>query len=85
MLTWSHPADDGGSPILNYIIEKRDISRMVWSTVNTTTLKTKMRISKLTEGKEYSFRILAENSQGISEPAETQGIVIKDRYRKQQN
>uniref|UniRef100_H2YFD0 Titin n=1 Tax=Ciona savignyi TaxID=51511 RepID=H2YFD0_CIOSA len=81
LLTWEAPEDDGGSELLNYVIEKRDISRMMWTTVNSTSLKTEFRISKLSEGSEYVFRVMAENNQGCSNPAETQGVVVKDRYR----
>uniref|UniRef100_H2YLE9 Titin n=1 Tax=Ciona savignyi TaxID=51511 RepID=H2YLE9_CIOSA len=73
LLTWEAPEDDGGSELLNYVIEKRDISRMMWTTVNSTSLKTEFRISKLSEGSEYVFRVMAENNQGCSNPAETQG------------
>uniref|UniRef100_H2YFD1 Titin n=1 Tax=Ciona savignyi TaxID=51511 RepID=H2YFD1_CIOSA len=75
LLTWEAPEDDGGSELLNYVIEKRDISRMMWTTVNSTSLKTEFRISKLSEGSEYVFRVMAENNQGCSNPAETQGQV----------
>ena len=81
VLTWNPPQDDGGSEITNYVVEKRDITRMMWSTVNSTILKTELRISKLIEGAEYLFRVMAENAQGCSDPALTDSIVIKDKYR----
>ena len=81
ILTWSPPQDDGGSEITNYVIEKRDVTRMMWSTINSTLLKTELRISKLVEGAEYIFRVMAENAQGCSDPAETDTIVVKDKYR----
>lgn len=48
--------------------------------MNASTLKTEMKIAKLTEGNEYVFRVMAENAQGVSEPAETQGVVVKNKY-----
>ena len=81
ILTWSPPQDDGGSEITNYVIEKRDVTKMMWSTVNSTLLKTELRISKLVKGAEYIFRVMAENAQGCSDPAETDTIVVKDKYR----
>ena len=81
ILTWSPPHDEGGSEITNYIVEKRDVTKMMWSTVNSTLLKTELRISKLVKGAEYVFRVMAVNTQGCSDPAETDNIVVKDKYR----
>ena len=81
ILTWNPPQDNGGTEILNYVIEKRDVTRMMWSTVNSTLLKTELRISKLVKGAEYIFRVMAENAQGCSDPAETNNVIVKDKYR----
>lgn len=53
---------------------------MMWTTVNSTSQKTEIRISKLVAGNGYVFRVMAENAQGISDPAETPVIIAKDRY-----
>lgn len=44
-------------------------------------MKTECKIGKLTEGNEYIFRVMSENSHGRSKPVESQGIVAKDRFR----
>jgi titin len=76
-LSWSAPADDGGSKIKGYIVERREASRTMWVTcaqVGANTLNAD--ITKLTEGKEYSFRVSAENAIGISEPVELKDTVL---------
>ncbi|XP_071942196.1 twitchin-like isoform X2 [Antedon mediterranea] len=65
-LSWNPPADDGGVPITNYVIEKRDTRRSNWSVVNDTTTDTSIQVQKLVEGVEYAFRVYAENAQGQS-------------------
>uniref|UniRef100_A0AAZ1Y1Q7 Titin n=1 Tax=Oreochromis aureus TaxID=47969 RepID=A0AAZ1Y1Q7_OREAU len=70
-LTWCKPANDGGSPITGYVIERREKTSMRWVRVNRdpvpefTTVVTKLR-----KGCEYDFRVYAENAAGLSPPSE---------------
>uniref|UniRef100_A0A8C0EK92 Titin n=1 Tax=Bubo bubo TaxID=30461 RepID=A0A8C0EK92_BUBBB len=66
-LKWTVPEKDGGSPITNYIVEKRDVRRKGWQTVDTTVKDTKYTVSPLTEGSLYVFRVAAENAIGQSD------------------
>lgn len=70
-VSWSPPDNDGGSPVHNYIVEKREADKKTWSTATTTCSKTAFRVLKLIDGKDYYFRVLAENNYGIGVPAET--------------
>lgn len=36
MLTWKEPLSDGGRPVLDYTVEKRDASKKAWLKVGTT-------------------------------------------------
>ncbi|XP_072180965.1 twitchin-like [Diadema setosum] len=79
-VTWTPPSDDGGSPVIDYVIEKRDMKRNTWVKVDTTTDLT-FRVPKLAEGNEYMFRVSARNELGTSEPiATTEPIVAKYQF-----
>lgn len=76
-LLWNSPQEDGGSNITNYIIERCDISQGDWVTVSTSCTKTSFRMTKLIPGKEYGFRVRAENRFGISEPIYSERIIAR--------
>lgn len=74
-LTWKIPVDDGGAPILHYIIEKMDISRGTWSDAGMTT-SLYHDIIRLIHKREYLFRVKAVNSIGESDVLETDKSII---------
>uniref|UniRef100_A0A3P9CQW4 Titin n=1 Tax=Maylandia zebra TaxID=106582 RepID=A0A3P9CQW4_9CICH len=74
-LTWEPPLIDGGARIKNYLVEKRESTRKVYSNVDNKCTKTSYRITGLTEGTIYYFRVLAENEFGVGQPAETEESV----------
>ena len=47
VLSWEPPEDDGGQPLKNYVIEKRDASRTSWSVVNDTTKECSIKVSSV--------------------------------------
>lgn len=69
---WNPPKDDGGSPITNYIIEKREARAPTWTKVNSYCTVPFIRVRNLTIGREYEFRVTAENQYGQSDPAVTE-------------
>ncbi|TWW80211.1 Titin [Takifugu flavidus] len=81
IISWKPPLDSGGVDVSNYIIEKRDTNRDMWTTVTSATTKTTCKIPKLTEGREYIMRISAENMYGISDPLESEEMRAKDLFR----
>jgi predicted phage tail protein len=71
-LGWRPPKDDGGVPIQNYVIEKKDTATGRWVPVAKVPAdKTEADITGLDAGKRYEFRVKAVNDEGDSEPLET--------------
>ena len=76
-LSWQPPEDDGGTDILSYILERREQGRSMWIKVGKVDgVETKYCVKDLQEGKEYYFRVSAENEVGISEPLEMDTSVV---------
>merc|ERR1712142_1185976 len=73
MVGWDAPEYDGGTPIIQYLIEKSDVTKnpmaawvlagRVQSNIND------FRVTRLFTGNSYKFRVLAENRVGVSEPS----------------
>uniref|UniRef100_A0A3B4H717 Titin n=1 Tax=Pundamilia nyererei TaxID=303518 RepID=A0A3B4H717_9CICH len=76
-LVWHPPLHDGGSPITHYIIERRETSRLAWTVVSSNCGITCYKVTKLLEGDEYMFRVMAVNSHGVSEPLESGAVIMK--------
>lgn len=80
LVLWNRPRD-GGKPITNYILEKRELGAKRWSRVTRDPLypATQYRVQDLVEGCEYEFRVTAENEIGIGDPSEpSKPILAKD-------
>lgn len=75
-ITWDAPEVDGGAPVNNYIIERREASMRAYKTVTSKCSKTSYKITGLTEGMLYYFRVLPENIYGVGEPCETVDVVL---------
>ncbi|CAF1068172.1 unnamed protein product, partial [Rotaria sordida] len=75
-LSWSPPQDTGGKEITNYIIEKRDKKTGDWVRCSDSVDGTEVTITKLKEGHEYEFRVMAENINGVSEPLITEKATL---------
>lgn len=79
-LSWRAPQDDGGNTITHYIIERRETSRLAWTVVSNDCKTTVYKVTKLLEGNEYIFRVMAANSYGVGEPITTPSIIMKDPF-----
>ncbi|KAK3083483.1 hypothetical protein FSP39_023775 [Pinctada imbricata] len=82
-LSWQPPKEDGGSPITNYVIEKRDAKRTTWSRVEKSDDKTKLTVKSLVEGAEFFFRVAAINKHGQGEFLEmNKPVLVKSPFDK---
>lgn len=67
---WKEPKNDGGKAIAGYYLERRETSSNHWHKLNRKSInELQMRVTGLSEGIEYEFRVIAENSCGFSEPS----------------
>jgi uncharacterized repeat protein (TIGR02543 family) len=75
-VTWSAPADNGGSAVTDYIVEYRVATSGTWTTftdgVSTTTSAT---VTGLSAGSAYEFRVTAKNLIGNSLASFTSPVV----------
>lgn len=80
VIEWRPPKDDGGSPVMNYIVEKRESNKETWGGVSSGSTATRLKISRLQSGVEYVVRIRAENKMGIGAPLESAPTVAKHQF-----
>uniref|UniRef100_A0A672I7V4 Titin n=1 Tax=Salarias fasciatus TaxID=181472 RepID=A0A672I7V4_SALFA len=81
-LKWAPPEYDGGSPVTNYVILKRETSTPTWSEVSTNVARSSFKVTKLTKGEEYQFRVKAVNRYGMSDHIDSKPVMIKLPYSK---
>ncbi|CAG2061870.1 unnamed protein product [Timema podura] len=68
-ITWQPPETDGGSPILEYIVERREVNKKAWQKVGSTTVDvTHIEVSSLKVNISYHLRVTARNDVGPSVP-----------------
>lgn len=66
-LEWDKPESDGGARIQGYWIDKREMGSETWLRVNAAICPTnQINCSNLIEGRQYEFRIFAQNEAGLS-------------------
>ncbi|XP_028305150.1 titin-like [Gouania willdenowi] len=76
-LSWQPPNYTGGCQISCYIVEKRDTSSTSWQTVSATVARSSIKVSRLTQGTEYQFRVASENRYGRSHFVESDTVVAQ--------
>ncbi|XP_041944625.1 immunoglobulin-like and fibronectin type III domain-containing protein 1 isoform X4 [Alosa sapidissima] len=75
-LQWKPPKDDGGSAVTNYIIERQQVGQPMWKKLGDVTAdRLTFRDRNVIHGKNYIYRIYAENPEGIGEPLVTESTM----------
>uniref|UniRef100_A0AAV2MA52 Fibronectin type-III domain-containing protein n=1 Tax=Knipowitschia caucasica TaxID=637954 RepID=A0AAV2MA52_KNICA len=71
VLGWRGPAHSGGAPVCGYYLDKKEEGAMEWKQVNEAAVKErKLKVSNLTSGDFYRFRVFAANVVGVGKPSE---------------
>ncbi|XP_041654972.1 immunoglobulin-like and fibronectin type III domain-containing protein 1 [Cheilinus undulatus] len=68
---WRPPKDDGGSPVINYILERQQVGRNTWKKLGEIPGVPSYRDTDVDHGRKYCYRIRAVTAEGTSEVMET--------------
>ena len=78
IVTWLPPIDTGNAPIRQYVVEKQQVGRLTWQTVNESVQASTCLVGDLTADTEYKIRVAATNEFGQGEFIESDVIHIKE-------
>ncbi|XP_028813249.1 immunoglobulin superfamily member 22-like isoform X2 [Denticeps clupeoides] len=74
-MKWKAPRDNGGTQITSFIIDRRVAGKKSWNKVGEVDCHTTTLCDvKVEEGRAYQYRVRAMNSQGLSEPLESEEV-----------
>ncbi|XP_048056894.1 immunoglobulin-like and fibronectin type III domain-containing protein 1 [Megalobrama amblycephala] len=77
-IKWNPPSDTGGSEVTNYLVERQQVGQSVWKKVwDSSADRLSFRDRNVSHGKKYIYRIYAGNSEGTSDPLETESIMTE--------
>uniref|UniRef100_A0A8C6NLT6 Immunoglobulin like and fibronectin type III domain containing 1, tandem duplicate 2 n=1 Tax=Nothobranchius furzeri TaxID=105023 RepID=A0A8C6NLT6_NOTFU len=63
-LKWRPPKDDGGSPVISYILERQQVGRNTWKKIGEIPGVPSYRDTDVDRGRKYCYRIRAVTSEG---------------------
>lgn len=79
MLSWQVPEKDGGSKIIEYVVEYKKVTEKTWKFVGTSDgIETHIFVKKLKRDTSYHFKICARNEVGLSLPLLTEDEITID-------
>lgn len=71
---WRPPKDDGGSPVINYNLERQQIGRNTWKKIGNIPSEPHYKDTDVDHGRKYCYRIRAITAEGTSDVFETEDI-----------
>lgn len=79
-LQWKPPKSDGGLPVTEYLIEKRQVGKEKYiPATEETVTDTRFTLTGFKEGDHFEFRILAKNEMGLGAPSfPTKPVICRD-------
>lgn len=79
-LSWEEPETDGGSKIIEYIVEIKEFHETDYRLLGSTNGNVPhILVTNVIKNKAYTFRIYAKNEVGISEALETEDKIVVSR------
>lgn len=77
-ISWSPPAYDGGTPLLDYTVSRKEANKKAWVQLATVT-ETSLFMGDLAYNNAYVFKITARNMEGHSEPYISEDPIVAGR------
>lgn len=70
-LAWEEPESDGGSKVIGYVVERRDVKRKTWTLATDHAESPEYTVTGLQKDSLYLFRVCARNRVGSGPNVET--------------
>lgn len=81
VLGWRAPAYNGGDPVRGYYLDQREKGMKTWKEVNIKPVKERqVKVSNLTSGHFYRFRVFAANVVGIGNPSDASEAFLCEKW-----
>ncbi|KAM9310400.1 myomesin-3 [Pholidichthys leucotaenia] len=81
VLGWRAPSCDGGTPVRDYYLDQREKGMKTWREVNVKPAKERQfKVSSLTSGLFYQFRVFAANAVGVGKPSEASEAFLCEKW-----
>ena len=77
VIKWIAPESDGGSPLTEYLVERKEVSKKAWQKVgNVDGQTTHIEAAGLKKGTSYTFRITAANQLGYGPAFSPEDVIV---------